>query len=69
MDAAQWLPSATGCEGLVLTDEEESLVNATVDLAVESVRAGRISVRFAEIVIKKRAEDIAERVARRTGHR
>lgn len=66
---AQWAPSATGCEGLELTDEEEGLVNATVQLAVESVRAGRISVRFAEIVIKKRAEDIAERVARRTGHR
>jgi hypothetical protein len=65
--AAKWLPGSTGCEGLVLTDEEAKLVNDTIELAVESVQAGRISQRFAEIVIKKRAEDIAERVARRNG--
>jgi hypothetical protein len=65
--AAKWLPGSTGCEGLELNDEEEKLVNETIALAIESVQAGRISPRFAEIVIQKRAEDIAERVARRNG--
>ncbi len=65
--AAKWLPGATGCEGLELNDEEEKLVNETIELAIESVQAGRISQHFAETVIRKRAEDIAARVARRNG--